>query len=384
VVDRYTQVNGPGDPPDLGSPFELTPGPLTDLSMADLRKYPDADVRENAVALLDRLIADGTLPAAARRPESDYRLVPEEYHADVARAFAAHLRDSGEYAYTTTLEVKDHKLDPLVDFLKNTKAGHCEWFAGSLVLLLRGVGIPAQLVTGYRGFDVEEDGTLVVRQRHAHAWVEALVSQPAPPGYAFRPLTVQSWETRPERRGRVWHWLTLDPTTGTTAAPPPPKNWLEQGASFIAEFFLKYDKKKQQQAVEEVKEAGATWGPAAVAGTAGLLLAWTVWQWWRRRNADAERFDGPDWYGRFQAVLAGHGFRRAAGQTPREFADATAAALLAAGHPAADVLQFVTSKLYRVRYAGSPLKPDEVEQMAAALGQLEQKLAAHKPASGAT
>lgn len=366
--ERYTQASGPADPPDLGSRFEMR----DPTGVNPLRRNGPEFFREYARGLLARLIAAGQVDPAAKLNSRDQ--VPEEWHEQVGRAFAAHFRDSNEFTYTTTLEPADRKLDPLVDFVKNTKAGHCEWFAGALVLTLRAVGIPAQLVTGYRGWDLDEDGeTLLVRQRHAHAWVEALVSRPTPPDFKFRP------QTPPELHGRVWHWLTLDPTTGSSAGVAQQKNWLEQGANWITNFLLRFDKAKQEKAVEEVRQAGTTWWPWATGGLAAAVGGWVGWRWVRRRAAGRVTFDGPDWFARFQAALAARGFTRAGGQTPREFADAAAAAL----PQAADVIQFVTSKLYRVRYAGMPLKPDEEQQVTAAIEQLEQKLATTSPPTGA-
>jgi len=66
--------------------------------------------------------------------------------------------------------------DALVDFLTNSKAGHCEYFASTTALLLRKLGVPSRYVVGY---SVEEfNSTLdmyIVRTRHAHAWAEAFV-----------------------------------------------------------------------------------------------------------------------------------------------------------------------------------------------------------------
>lgn len=366
---QYTQTAGPADPPDLSSAFEVR----DPTGVNPLRRNGPEFFREYARTLLTRLIAAGEVNPAAKLNDKDQ--VPEEWHEEVSRAFAAHYRDSNEFTYTTTLEPTDRKIDPLVDFVKNTKAGHCEWFAGALVLTLRAVGIPAQLVTGFRGWELDEDGEgLVVRQRQAHAWVEALVSRPAPADFPFRPQTL------PELRGRVWYWLTLDPTTGSTAADPQPKNWFEQGASWLTNFLLRFDKAKQAKAVEELKQVGTTSWPWATSGLVIVIGGWIGWRWFRRRMANRTTFDGPDWFARFQAVLAAHGFTRAAGQTPREFADATADTL----PQVAGVIQFVTSKLYRVRYAGMPLKPDEEQQVNTAIEQLEQKLATASPSAGAS
>src|SRR5262249_20229839 len=56
------------------------------------------------------------------------------------------------------------------------RRGHCEYFASALALMLRAVEIPSRLVTGYKGAEpLASSGYYEVQQRHAHAWVEALV-----------------------------------------------------------------------------------------------------------------------------------------------------------------------------------------------------------------
>ncbi len=356
--ERYTQTTGPageGEPSDGGTAFELT-GPRT---LPVLKQRGPDYFREYAHGLVAKLVAANQIPAAAKL--NDQEVVPDEWHEAVARAFTAHFRDSGEFTYTTKLEPTDRKLDPLVDFVKNSKAGHCEWFAGALVLCLRAVGIPAQYVSGFRGWEVDETGDIVVLQRHAHAWVEVLVSAPAPPDFPFR------GPPAPGQPPRVWRWLTLDPTSGSAGETAAAKNWFEQGADWVTHFLLRFNKEKQQKAVDDLTRAAAAGWPWAVGGLAALAAGWLGWRWWAKRAATRTRFDGPDWYARFQATLAAHGHTRGPGQTPREFAAAVSAALPAA----ADLVQFVTSKLYRVRYAGQPLSADEEAQLTAALARLD-------------
>lgn len=57
------------------------------------------------------------------------------------------------------------------DFVNGRGGGHCEYFATTLAVMLRAVGIPCRLVTGYRSNEWDER-TLIVRRKHAHAWVE--------------------------------------------------------------------------------------------------------------------------------------------------------------------------------------------------------------------
>lgn len=85
------------------------------------------------------------------------------------------LRDSREYSYSLDASLSDTRIDPVEDFLFNRKTGHCEYFATSLALLLRSEGVPARMVTGYRGVVDLGDNVYEVQQRHAHAWVEAWV-----------------------------------------------------------------------------------------------------------------------------------------------------------------------------------------------------------------
>lgn len=64
-------------------------------------------------------------------------------------------------------------LNPIDDFLFNTKRGFCEHYASSFVYLMRAAGVPARVVTGYQGGDINPVGNyLIVRQSDAHAWAE--------------------------------------------------------------------------------------------------------------------------------------------------------------------------------------------------------------------
>ena len=58
-------------------------------------------------------------------------------------------------------------------FLFNTRQGFCEHYATSFVYLMRAAGVPARIVTGYQGGELNPNGHyLIVRQSDAHAWAE--------------------------------------------------------------------------------------------------------------------------------------------------------------------------------------------------------------------
>ncbi|WP_111859747.1 transglutaminaseTgpA domain-containing protein [Acinetobacter sp. CFCC 10889] len=62
------------------------------------------------------------------------------------------------------------------EFLFQSKQGFCEHYASSFVLLMRYVGIPARVVTGYQGGEFAPDRqSWEVRQLDAHAWTEVYV-----------------------------------------------------------------------------------------------------------------------------------------------------------------------------------------------------------------
>ena len=79
---------------------------------------------------------------------------------------------SREFTYTLEPPLLDPR-DPYDDFLFQTKKGFCEHYAGSFALLMRAAGIPARVVTGYQGGEVNPlNNELIVRQADAHAWTE--------------------------------------------------------------------------------------------------------------------------------------------------------------------------------------------------------------------
>jgi len=89
-----------------------------------------------------------------------------------AQAISAALQR--DYAYTLTPTVADEPIaDPLAWFLFDSRQGHCEFFATALAVMLRTRGIPARVVNGFLGGELNPLGDQVlVRQRDAHAWVE--------------------------------------------------------------------------------------------------------------------------------------------------------------------------------------------------------------------
>ena len=103
-----------------------------------------------------------------------------------------YLKSNYTYSLSTTPPRADMNI--IEDFLFNSRKGYCEHYASSMVIMLRGLGIPARVVNGFFGGEKNEYGNyIIVRQSDAHAWVEALVDgewrrfDPTPPVFVQPP-----------------------------------------------------------------------------------------------------------------------------------------------------------------------------------------------------
>lgn len=89
-----------------------------------------------------------------------------------ARALEGYLRTA--YGYSLELKGTPNHPDPLAAFLFDVRAGHCEYFASAMAVMLRQLGIPARLINGFRAGTYNTlSGHWTVRQYDAHSWVEA-------------------------------------------------------------------------------------------------------------------------------------------------------------------------------------------------------------------
>jgi transglutaminase-like putative cysteine protease len=82
-----------------------------------------------------------------------------------------------EQEFIYTLEPPPLGRDTVDEFLFGTRAGFCEHFAGSFVYLMRAAQVPARVVAGYQGGELNPvDGYYTVRQSDAHAWAEVFLA----------------------------------------------------------------------------------------------------------------------------------------------------------------------------------------------------------------
>ncbi len=112
------------------------------------------------------------LPAISPRVSDLAQTIAGKQATAYDRVVAVKKYLEANYAYTTT-DLPRSSDDPISAFLFEKKAGHCEYFATSMVLLVRSLGIPARLVNGFLEGEYNEIGNFyAIRQSDAHSWVE--------------------------------------------------------------------------------------------------------------------------------------------------------------------------------------------------------------------
>jgi hypothetical protein len=236
--------------------------------------------------------------------------------ADFARRAGAWLQSRHGYSLSMRLEPGDG--DPLVRWMGSEEPGHCEMFAGALVVLARAAGVPARLVTGFRGGVWNPNSaSITVRNSDAHAWTEI-------------------WDAQ------LGAWLRADATPGSLITPSPGADFgpgasaLEQDSGWSARIdglrvfwyrrIVNFDREAQgdiMKATKDVVGAGlksarlaleqvlrvvvdwmrAPWDFSRVAASVaallpGVLLFWlwrragrAWWLAWRSRRAASHRRD---------------------------------------------------------------------------------------------
>ncbi|MFO0940177.1 MAG: transglutaminaseTgpA domain-containing protein [Pirellulales bacterium] len=121
-----------------------------------------------------------------------------------ARAIERHFRYSKEYTYSLNVPpLMETQIDPIDDFVANTKCGICQHYASAMVAMLRQSGIPSRIVIGYHPKEYNKrTKSFLVRNSDAHAWVEAQI-----PREDLLKTEFAKYLTDAEH-----YWLLLDPT----------------------------------------------------------------------------------------------------------------------------------------------------------------------------
>ncbi|HKM89316.1 MAG TPA: DUF3488 and transglutaminase-like domain-containing protein [Candidatus Acidoferrales bacterium] len=312
---------------------------------------------------------------------------------DKSAAIEAYLRT--RFGYTLTQPDPPPK-DPLAYFLFTRRAGHCEYFATAMTVMVRSLGIPARYINGFLlGEYNDVADSYIVRGSDAHSWVEVYF-----PDYGWIPFDpTPPAGSKPEfslgRLAFYWDWLDMAWSEWVINYSQAQQIRLALNAqhsvrdwSFWVQRFLSA---KQNVGVRWVKywhslvENGVGASPKVLLLLA-LLLAAVVFVLLRGRaladlwmaaaaRAGAGYARQPDraprlaslYYTRLLRALERRGFRKTASQTPREFASSLAPASLL------ELVEQMT-RLYEASRFGR--QPADARALAHCLGEIEACLRA--------
>jgi transglutaminase-like putative cysteine protease len=304
---------------------DITPIPPAELRAAG-RNYPP-----QLAAYLRLPPLDPRVPQLAEKITS---AATNDY--DKAAAVENYLRT--RFGYTLELPQTAVK-DPIANFLFERKQGHCEYFASSMAVLLRSLGIPARVVNGFRSDEFNDlTGNYVVRAKNAHSWVEAYFPSygwqtfdPTPAGYSGTP---QGWSRLAlyiDAMSSFWRdWIVSYDTShqytlgqaafsGTRGLFENARNWARDHYASM----LKWAQRSQ----DRVEHAPKRWAILAVALAATILLlgnlrrvARLVHEKWLRAYPERSPEQAAAmWYRRMARALERQGMEKPASQTPQEF-----------------------------------------------------------------
>ena len=343
----------------------------------------------------------GTAPDGASLAE---QRKPLEYVSPVDEAIASSIEQHLQSQFVYTLDLTDaEKLssddDPMVAFLYDLKRGHCEYFAGAMALMCQSLGMQARVVNGFKCEEFNElGGYYIVRQSHAHSWVEVLTLGPdgAP------------------------RWRTFDPTSATEDGAARAGLWQKVKHLFdfleftYAKSVIAYDYENRENlmsgvnhAVQNTTQRGSQslnsfrdwfdakgWGVSSnvISGIVVLIalalagsVLWFVAERWalRRRAAriGLDKLSDADqmrlvrqlgFYDDLVRLLARHHISRPRHLTPLEFSRT----LLHLPSEAYDTIRRLTQVFYRVRYGHAELSGGQQRRLGTVISRLEQRLGA--------
>lgn len=223
--------------------------------------------------------------------------------------------------------------DSVDEFLYDTRQGFCEHFSSAFVFLMRAAGVPARVVTGYQGGDMNPvDGKFTVRQSDAHAWSEVFIG------------------------GRGW--IRVDPTAlsvpgrvdaGLARAVPagaalpllmrPELAWLRtlryNWEALTHQWNLQvlgYNPDRQRELLSLLGMKNADWRELAstLLATLGVFVL-GLFAWMLRRMVRPDPVQSA--WNRFCRKLGAKGVARSPHEGPRDYSERAARSLPSAGEP---------------------------------------------------
>lgn len=307
------------------------------------------------------------LPSLDPRVAQLARQVTASSRSNYIRAKAIEQYLQTNFGYTLELP-GTREADPLARFLFERKKGHCEYFASSMTMMLRTLGIPARVVNGFRGGEYNDlTSSYIVREKDAHSWVEAYFPEygwvtfdPTPPGPADEPQTGWSrmamYMDAARQIWREWivnydfsHQLRLrtDLSTKTGNVQSSFRLWSMHQYFRIVNTMGRWQRRLENLSPRQM---------ALCCVLLGLLLALPfapkAWRSFQRTRAlrhpqRAPRTSASFWYQRMLKMMARRGVRKEPSQTAEEFVSSIPDPVMRQG------VELFTEHYERARFAES-------------------------------
>ena len=281
----------------------------------------------------------------------------------ISNAALLHFRQEAFYYTLQPPLLGQHAVD---DFLFDTRSGFCEHFASAYVFLMRAAGVPARVVAGYQGGEINPvDGYLTVRQSDAHAWAEIWLDEKGwvrvDPTAAVAPSRIEqgieaalpAGDSLPALVRIDYEWLR------------DLRNRWEAANNAWNQWVLGYNPQRQREVLSRLGLREPDWRnmTAALATLCGITLLlvtlWTLAQ--RRTETAAQRL----WM-RFCSRLVQLGIRRANWEGPIDFA-----ARVAREQPELGALSREAASHFADLHYGTG-KPEQLQQLKECLRQAKQ------------
>lgn len=244
------------------------------------------------------------------------------------------------------------------DFLLKTRAGFCEHYSAAFVVLMRAAGVPARVVTGYQGGEINPiDDYLIVRQADAHAWSEVWIDGQ---GWTrIDPVTAVAPD-RIEHGSRMIRDRNRERRPGAVSAWS--RRWqlnLDAWANNWNQWVLSYDGSRQRRLLGSLGFAFEDWREMAGLLAASLTLligiAALITLHPRTPKDPVERC-----YREFCDRLAAVGMLRARHETATRFVDRIAPAL---DDPQLAQARRIVSLYNNLRYGARAPQPPDVQHL---------------------
>lgn len=243
---------------------------------------------------------------------------PEQTIANVLNLFA-----NGEFYYSRNPPLLFD--DPVDEFLFTSKRGYCEHYASSFTTLMRLAGIPARVVTGYQGGEINPiDDFMTLRQSDAHAWSEVYIESKGwirvdptaaiPPANIENTADAQRLNSSQEKPTTIYEtsWLTRSFKQARFAWDAINNRWNQ--------WIIGYNAKKQKSlfsaiGIPEISWQGLSQLLFSILGILTAVLAYFIFKPANRSVSEVEKY-----YARFLKKLSKRGIEKHPAEAAGNFA----------------------------------------------------------------